>query len=159
MDAIKDMKGLELSIYGNILPDGYMSKKKLERIVEYYDSNYEHIHYYGSVNKNDVNKVLRNHDVFVLPTFFTSEAFPISVLEAIDNNCFVILAKSARLTEIFDEFHISWVEPQSTASIQSALQNTDFKESDLIKNRQLLKSKYTSFQRDEIIERIFNRPL
>lgn len=111
---------IELMVYGRLMPDEYMNAKRLEKEISAF-----RIHQFISINppvgRSEVSTVLKESDIFVLPTFYRSEAFPVSVLEAMRFSCKILLTNHNNLPDIFSDYNIIWVEKRSIQSIISGL--------------------------------------
>ena len=111
---------IELRVYGRLMSDQYMHSSKLAiELSEFSDKKYISIN--PPVGRSDVSRVLEEADVFVLPTFYESEAFPVSVLEAIRFNCKIILSHHNYLSDIFVNYNIIWASTESVSSLIIAI--------------------------------------
>lgn len=81
---------VSLEIAGKILSDEYVDSCKLKEILEAKIENCPYIKYHGPLNSEKKSALLNRSDVFVLPTFYRSEAQPISVLEAMYFGCVIV---------------------------------------------------------------------
>ncbi|MGR5134750.1 glycosyltransferase family 4 protein [Vibrio alfacsensis] len=71
---------IELKLAGKFLSDEYCSKEKLKVKVLSFLS--DKIHYVGVVRGGEKEDLLSNANVFCLPTFYKTEAQPISIIES-----------------------------------------------------------------------------
>jgi len=131
----------------------YIQKLNLGNIVKYH----------GVVSGNNKKKLLREADIFVLPTYYPYEGQPISIIEAMGNGLAIITTNHAGIPDIVSEENGAIVSPKAPNEISKAIQY-------LLKHRGVLKRmaetnrSYTLDKFKEIdyikrLEKIFNEVL
>jgi glycosyltransferase involved in cell wall biosynthesis len=111
---------ISLTIAGNFLSDELMSKKEVRE--EFYLSiSSTDIKFVGSVYGDEKRDLLCSSDVFVLPSFYTSEAFPISIIEAMVTGNAIITTKFKYLPTIVSPSSGLVVPTNSPLEISEAL--------------------------------------
>lgn len=78
-----------------------------------------HIHLLGNISDHELGLLYANARAFVFPSLY--EGFGIPPLEAMALGCPVIMSRVSSLTEIADDSCAIFIDPESTASIRSAL--------------------------------------
>jgi glycosyltransferase involved in cell wall biosynthesis len=81
------------------------------------------IDYLGVVSGKEKINLLWDSDVFILPTFYPSEAFPISILEALRAGNYIISTRHNLIPEIVTENNGILIEPDSVEAIINAIEN------------------------------------
>ena len=66
-------------------------------------------------------KLLQKSDIFVLPTYYKSEAFPISIIEAMASENAIVTTKYKYLPEVVSTKNGILVEPKSTDSLKKGI--------------------------------------
>lgn len=79
---------IEFNLAGAIEPS---IKNKIEDYLKKYQNK---INYHGVVNGEQKKKLLLSNDIFILPTYYSNEGQPISILEAYATGCAVITDES-----------------------------------------------------------------
>lgn len=86
---------IEFSIAGAIEPE-------IKEIVEEYLEKYPNkLIYHGIVNGEKKKELLLENDIFILPTYYSNEGQPISILEAYVTGCSVITTNQGGICDIF----------------------------------------------------------
>lgn len=124
LQAYKELKkavlNVELYIAGRYMGDNGMSVNDIKKAVEpYFDL--PDIHYVGTVSGRDKANFLEKGDIFILPTFYKSEAFPISILEAMRCGCAILTTRHNYLPEIIDNKNGALIEPKNTNELIKVL--------------------------------------
>jgi len=88
--------GVELIIAGS-LPEN--EKKEFEKIIK--DKN--NINYIGSVYNDEKYDLLKDADVFCLPSYYKIEGVPVSMLEAMACGCAVITCDTGAILDLINE--------------------------------------------------------
>jgi len=119
------LKSCRLTIIGKVISDRYKTQNEMNDLVNDYlrrfrekSINYK---YLGALENRHVMKFYNSSDIFILPSFYDTEAMPISVMEAIKGGTKVILSDWKSLKEIFGEYRINFVEPRNSISLSDAL--------------------------------------
>lgn len=102
IDAIKDVRlagfDVELHIAGNFLSDHEMSADEMSSKFNLLLSSF--VIYHGFLSLEEKIKLLSDSDVLVLPTRYNTEAFPLSIIEAMVSRCVVITSDLPILRDI-----------------------------------------------------------
>lgn len=112
---------VELNIAGSILGDDFKSKDEMESILFNKILNKKYIEYVGVVKGKCKDKLLHESMLFVLPTFYKTEAQPISIIEAIANGCVVITTNHNYLMDMISLRNGCIIEKQCVSSIYDAI--------------------------------------
>lgn len=131
----------------------YVQKFKLGNVVKYH----------GVVSGNEKKQLLRQSDIFVLPTYYPKEGQPISIIEAMGNGLAVITTNHAGIPDIVSEENGVIVDPKSPVEIKEAVQYL-IKHRDVLKriaetNRSYTLRKFKEIDYIKRIEKIFNEVL
>lgn len=113
--------------------------------VEYYLEKYpEKIKYHGIVRGEEKKKLLLENYIFILPTYYSNEGQPISILEAYATGCAVITDEDVGgIRDIFrDDMNGISIRNRDVESIFNGIKNISKKEYSE-KNYRVLKEKYT----------------
>lgn len=90
-----DENEIEFNIAGAIEPE-------IKDIVEEYLKKYPNkLIYHGIVNGEKKRELLIKNDIFILPTYYSNEGQPISILEAYVTGCSVITTNQGGICDIF----------------------------------------------------------
>ncbi len=132
---------------------GTLDAECAEEFLDKIDAHPDLIHFHGTVYGVKKKKLLKQADIFCLPTYYPIEGQPISILEAYGAGCAVITTKHAGIQDIFtnDEngFFCNPKDPQSIVdSVQKIRSRID---SMSRKNVSLCQQLYTQ---DKFVERL-----
>ncbi|QLK45119.1 hypothetical protein DR996_07220 [Vibrio owensii] len=116
---------VSLHVAGNFMGDDYMSSSEIEEEFKTSISNRDYIHYHGSVSGKEKDLLLSNSDVFVLPSFYPTEAQPISIIEAMMAKTAIITTNHNYLPDMVTEKNGYLINPKSTDQIVAALKSLD----------------------------------
>ncbi|WP_442264939.1 glycosyltransferase family 4 protein [Tenacibaculum sp. ZS6-P6] len=121
LDALKRLEENEIpyeaKIAGNI-------DENLKNIIVKKLNKLNHTEYIGIVNGNIKKELLLWSNTFILPTFYKMEGQPISILEALASQNFIITTKHAGITDIIHQnVHGKFVEQQNVESIYIIIRN------------------------------------
>ncbi|EOV8088223.1 glycosyltransferase family 4 protein [Providencia rettgeri] len=101
IDKIKEKNAdINLIIAGNILGDEYKSQKEMSKLFFDKISNKEYIKYIGPITGTEKTNLLSESLFFVLPTFYKTEAQPLSLIEAMLYGCICITTNHNYLPDI-----------------------------------------------------------
>lgn len=129
---------IKISLAGAIEPS---IKVTIESYLEKYPQK---LTYYGIVNGETKKKLFLENQIFILPTYYTNEGQPISILEAYVNGCCVITTNQGGIRDIFKDKKNGYIcEAQNIDSIYSAIKkaiNNNF----ILRNFQIGVQNYSS---------------
>ncbi len=115
-----------LTIAGGFISDGDDIKDTFYNKI----SLNSHIHYVGKVFGKEKVELLQRSDIFVLPSYYKSEAFPISIIEAMVCENAIVTTNYKYLPDVVKNSNGILVEPKSIESlingIESLLKNTKY---------------------------------
>ncbi|MHA4984949.1 glycosyltransferase family 4 protein [Cetobacterium somerae] len=140
---------IELNLAGAIEPN---VKNKVEEYLKKYPNK---IKYHGIVKGKYKKKLLQENYIFILPTYYSNEGQPISILEAYAAGCAVITDESTGgIKDIFSNgINGISIKSKDVDSIYSGIKFID--ESKYFeKNHKILKENYTSILFIERIKKI-----
>ena len=122
---VQYLQSCRITIIGKVLGDSFKSRGEMNDIVNMYLHRFEEksidYEYLGALENRHVMQFYYSSDVFVLPTFYDTEAMPLSVLEAIKSATKVVLSDWKSLKEIYGEYRINFVEPRNSILLTNAL--------------------------------------
>lgn len=111
-----------LHIAGNIFTDSYMTNTEIQQKLDLFLEKHPNAKYYGVVKKQSKKDFLENTDVFLLPSFYKSEAFPITIIEAMRAGAIVITTDHNYLKYIVSKESGSIVPPRSAEALEKELE-------------------------------------
>lgn len=122
-----EFKDVNLKIAGAPLGDTYSTKKEIAKEFSLLFGNLKvkypsRISYLGVSKGEQKNKLLWDSDVFILPTFYKTEAFPISILEAMRSGNYIISSFHKYIPQIVNSNIGTLIEPKSTQAIVDVLE-------------------------------------
>lgn len=142
IEAFTSLEGEHtLNVYGEVMGDEYKTKAQMISIINGY-SHVKGLKYHGIASRDQVSRIYESNDVFVLPTFYSSEAAPVSVLEAMKHNCCVILTDHKFLKKVYGEFNVTWINKESTQDLINALNSVECTNSVRDHNKLIISSRY-----------------
>lgn len=117
---------IKLKIAGLPIKDHLSSEREIKdsflsiynRIKGKYKDNIE---YLGVIAGDFKNKTLWESDIFILPTYYPTEAFPISIIEAMRAGNYIISTKHNYIPSIISDSNGTLVTPKSTDDIYHAI--------------------------------------
>lgn len=113
---------IKLNIAGGFVSDEIMNKTEVEK--EFLNSiNGEiNINYLGLVYGEDKVNLLKKSDIFVLPSYYKSEAFPISIIEAMRCGNAIITTDYKYLPNVINEKNGLIIKIKSVNSLSDAIE-------------------------------------
>lgn len=116
-----------LNIAGVPMSDEFSSEKEISQAffakIKEIKANYpDKIHYLGAVSGLLKINLLWNSDIFLLPTFYKTEAFPISILEALRSGNYIVTTQHNYIPEIINENNGLFVKANSLDSLTEAME-------------------------------------
>jgi glycosyltransferase involved in cell wall biosynthesis len=117
---------LSLTIAGDFIGDSFMGRNEIKetflRKIEKLKQNPRcNVSYVGVVSGDDKINLLRDSDIFILPTYFKSELFPFAIIEALRAGNVIITTRHNFLTEIVSEDNGCLIDVKSPRMIESAV--------------------------------------
>jgi glycosyltransferase involved in cell wall biosynthesis len=94
---------ITLDIAGPFLGDEYKSESEIQALFLKKIENKAYIRYYGTLGQKAKFNLLHRSSHFILPTFFKSEAYPLSIIEAMACSCTIITTNHNYLGQIFSK--------------------------------------------------------
>jgi len=138
---------IHLTIAGGFIADKYMSidKVKVKFLSEI--NNNKDITYLGKVFGDQKVELLQKSDIFVLPTYYESEAFPISIIEAMACGNAIVTTNYKYLPDVISNSSGILIEPKSVTSlvkgIETLLNDVESLRALQTNNKLLAKEKYS----------------
>jgi glycosyltransferase involved in cell wall biosynthesis len=127
-------KRLKFVIIGKIIGDDFKDARLMsidfQKMLVSLANDGIKVEYCGAMDNSSVVKFFKAADIFVLPTFYRSEAMPLSVLEALLYHCRVILTDWKFLREVFSCYDVHFIEPRNERELSYAIS----KEMDILLN-------------------------
>lgn len=119
----KSENKVKLYIAGDFLGDEHMSKEEVKENLEKELENINFIEFVGYVNKTQKFKLLSECHVFALPSYYRSEAVPLSIIEAMSMGCCIVVTDYRYLPDIVKtDINGKVVDVKSSSSLFSALE-------------------------------------
>jgi glycosyltransferase involved in cell wall biosynthesis len=112
---------LELYVAGAFQKDDHYDEVWMKEEFEKKTKGVSGIKYYGMVQGERKASLLRCSHIFVLPSFYSSEAMPISILEACRAGCAIVTTDHHYLKQLVDESMGICVRPNSVDDLVAGL--------------------------------------
>jgi glycosyltransferase involved in cell wall biosynthesis len=128
----KTNKNVRLNIAGEFIGDDECNLAEIKRIFFDKINGAENIIYHGVLRGEEKSRLFYNSSIFALPSYYISEAFPISIVEAMRAGCAIITTKHNYLGDIIKPVNGMLVDTRNIAALTNALEY-------LISNTELLK--------------------
>jgi glycosyltransferase involved in cell wall biosynthesis len=117
---------VKLSVAGAFIGDGEMTEWEVrERFLRELEtlgrSLPGRVAYLGVIGGEEKVRRLMDSDIFVLPTFYRSEAFPLSIIEAMRSGNAIVTTRHNYLPEIVSGRNGVLIEPRSSGAVEDAL--------------------------------------
>ncbi len=93
---------VKLNIVGGFVGDYECSAQEIENLFYEKIKDTDNITYHGILNGKEKCEILYRSSIFVLPTYHVSEAFPISIIEAMRAGCGIITTRHNSLPDIIN---------------------------------------------------------
>ena len=113
--------GIELYIAGQIIADEYRSVDEIRLQFETLSNGKSYIKYLGVVEGDTKKRLLNHSDIFVLPTFYKTEAQPISVIEAMMAGLPIITTDHNYMSDLVTSESGLRVRTKSVAQLEAAI--------------------------------------
>ena len=124
----KTYSNLSLCIAGTLIGDEFSTQEEIKkRFKNIYNSlKYKYptqVEYIGVVSGDSKNELLWDSDIFILPTYYPPEAFPLSIIEAMRSGNYVISTEHNLIPQIVTESNGTLIEPCSAEAIVQVITN------------------------------------
>lgn len=132
IDSIKILKLKGIHLNANIVGKEFnISKKVLTQILIKNDLM-KHVNYLGPKYDTDKNEILEASDIFIFPTKYPKECFPLVILEAMQFGLPIIATNEGAIPEIIDDritgFIVEINSPQQIAEkVEYLINNSDIR--------------------------------
>ncbi|MFA0052394.1 glycosyltransferase family 4 protein [Vibrio breoganii] len=100
----------------------FLNSVDQERFDQYI-ADYDYIQYNGPVSGDEKELLLSNACIFCLPTYYPTEAQPISILEALAKGCVIVTTTHNYIPDFISSRNGRLVEPKSSSAIYEAINN------------------------------------
>jgi len=124
-EAHKSGVNVSLKLAGAFYSDEYYSDVALEQLITNELDSCDYIKFVGTVCGEKKNELLLNSDVFVLPTFYRSEAQPISIIEAMYYGCVIVTTDHNYLSDFISGDNGFIIEKSKQHAIYEAIISID----------------------------------
>lgn len=112
LESLKILKSKGLQFNANFVGgEGDISKENFEKKINEFNLN-ECVKYLGKKYDEEKTQVFANADLFVLPTFYKNECFPLVLLEALQYSLPVITCPEGGIPEIIEDGKNGILVPQ-----------------------------------------------
>lgn len=149
---------IRLNIAGDFMSDDLTSASNMRKTFYNKIGNHPKIQYMGKVFGQSKKTLLQQSDIFVLPSYYKSEALPISILEAMICKNVIITTNYKYLGDVIKKGNGITVNPRSSDSLilglEKILNNKDLMRSIQINNFNDAKRKYSVGKYIESLHRI-----
>ena len=150
LDALRILKYKKITFHCNFVGgEGDISSLQLKQRIS--ELNLEDtVTYHGKQFGDDKYRLFNRSDIFILPTFYDNECFPLVLLEAMQFNLPLISTYEGGIPEIIDDNETGYlVEKQDSVDlankIQQLIENPSLRKSMGEKGRGKFEKKYTLF--------------
>ncbi len=130
----KTHENIHLNIAGGYIADEYLSIDKVRKKFEQKISLNSRITYTGKIFEREKVALLQKSDIFILPSYYKSEAFPISIIEAMACKNAIVTTNYKYLPEVVGEKNGVLVNPKS---VESLIEGVDILLNDIEKLRKI----------------------
>ncbi|MDD2384933.1 MAG: glycosyltransferase family 4 protein [Sulfurospirillaceae bacterium] len=154
----KEYDNIYLNIAGEYIADEYMSIDEVKEKFQNKIYHHDRIKYVGKIFGERKARVLQKSDIFVLPSYYKSEAFPISIIEAMACKNAIVTTNYKYLPAVVFSENGMIVETKSVDSLVDGIKNLIIDKEKLkqiqIYNHQVAKEKYSLEQYIDNLNRI-----
>lgn len=131
-DLIAAIKSLDpslsvtLKVAGGFVSDEFMSEQLVQERFFREIEGQSNITYHGTLNPDEKYDFLSRSDVFALPSFYRSEAVPLSIIEAMSVGCCILTTNFRYLSTLVSEENGVLVNVCSPCEIASSLERLHY---------------------------------
>jgi glycosyltransferase involved in cell wall biosynthesis len=159
-----DDNSIRIDIAGDFISDNYLTKNEIKKkffklFVDLKHDFSERIFYHGPVSGTKKVDLFKSSSIFILPTYYPTEAYPISILEAMASGNAIITTKHNYLEKIISEEHGGTIQKKDSSEIVSSIKKLfgDQKRLQVIQNNNLTLSKSFNLENHlSLLLKIFN---
>ena len=157
---LKNNEEIKVKIAGKLLADNYMNVKTISK--SFYEKYYilkeifqKRIEYLGIVNGDEKYRLLYESSIFVLPSYYPSEAYPISIIEAMRAGNAIVTTNHNYLPYIVKETNGIIIKSKSSEEIINSVEKLfgDNLELEKIQNNNMKEAKQ-KYSQDRYITEI-----
>jgi glycosyltransferase involved in cell wall biosynthesis len=161
---LEEDSSIRIDIAGEFMSDNYLTKNQIKKkfldLFEDLKNDFsERIFYHGPVSGIKKVDLLKSSSIFVLPTYYPTEAFPISIIEAMASGNAIITTKHNYLEKIISKKHGETIQIKDARQIVDSIKKlfTDQQKLQVIQNNNLILSKsFTLENHLSLLLKIFN---
>ena len=139
---------IRIHIAGDFISDDYLPKNQIKKkfldIFKGLKNDFpERIFYHGPVSGIKKVDLLRSSSIFILPTYYPTEAYPISILEAMATGNAIVTTKHNYLEKIISEKQGGTIKIKDSSQIVSLIKKlfSDQQKLQIIQKNNLMLSK------------------
>jgi glycosyltransferase involved in cell wall biosynthesis len=125
LEAIKIVyefdKKIVLNIAGGFVEDEFMSVNEVKKKFYEKIKGLEYIKFHGIVRGKGKEKLLQSSQIFILPSYYRSEAFPITIIEAMAAGNAIIVTNHNYLSDIIKKTNGIVVEKNNPEKLAEAI--------------------------------------
>ncbi|MGR5177883.1 glycosyltransferase family 4 protein [Vibrio mediterranei] len=121
MELEQESMGIQLTVAGTFLDDNELSASVVEDKFKNICSSCTSIDYIGTIYGRDKDKLLNDSDIFCLPTYYQTEAQPISIIESMAAGCAIISTCHNYIPDMLSEDNGLLITPRSVSAIKEAI--------------------------------------
>ncbi|MDB5024601.1 MAG: glycosyl transferase, group 1 [Mucilaginibacter sp.] len=151
---------IRLNIAGEFIGDDESSAEDIKNIFFEKIKGTNKIVYHGILRGENKSKLLYSSDVFVLPSYYVSEAFPLSIVEAMRAGCAIITTRHNYLGDIVKPENGILIDTHNVGQLVEALRylitNPILLEKIKNHNIQVARNKYSLASSLQSLKLIFN---
>lgn len=151
-------KKIKLTIVGNFLDKNSSPKFKFDVLEKIRKT--QNVEYSGALYGEEKRVLLLKSDIFVLPTFYKTEAIPLSIIEAMATENAIISTFHNYIPELVNDKFGVLVKPNDEYSLASAMLELSSNKKLLVKMKKQARveamEKYTFERHIESMERVFS---
>ena len=145
---LEDDNVIRIDIAGDFISDYYLTKNQIKKkfldLFEDLKNDFsERIFYHGTVSGIKKVDLLKSSSIFILPTYYPTEAFPISIIEAMASGNAIITTKHNYLEKIISEKQGGTIKIKDSSQIVSLIKKlfSDQQKLQIIQKNNLMQSK------------------
>ena len=104
LDCLDQIKvRFNLTIAGAFVSDEFYTANEIERqFYERFEDHQDNVQYIGFVESALKQQILKTADILVLPTFYSTEAQPVCIIEAMASHCAIVVNEHNYLNGMVD---------------------------------------------------------